>query len=437
MREDKDSDNEDEVALVESLKKGGGETGGGDKPRRKNPNKDETCNHFNKKRHIKSNCWTKHPDKKQKSVKSRKGKQEGKSSIAAGALVDNEEEIILTAVEDENQYMYLNDKKVFRDEESIVEEVYTSKMQTVDITNAYHFCPVLGSVKYFEEEELLEELDEEESEEEFLSNNDEHAIKFNRNNDDNNCNNQGCITSIEIVGNTQMQANSKQKSSDEAGANFCFSSLNFGHLTEFNLVTFCKNGDIKLTFQALESENVWILDTRATSHVTKHKIRGINQRGTTVKPRGIIRELINLELEMDILVKYIGKDGLEINAELKDMQVNKNFNFNLFSMTKMLKKGYLLSGNKKCMKLKKGAHEFTFESVIRTRGGALYCAIFKRQETNSQRALMWHQLYRTAPILKARKKRQRRFSRSTSSKPMSTWDILVKTQQERRHTSLG
>ncbi len=63
------------------------------------------------------------------------------------------------------------------------------------------------------------------------------------------------------------------------------------------------------------------------------------------------------------------------------MQVNKNFNFNLFSMTKILKKGYLLSGNEKCMKLKKGAHEFMFESVIRTRGGSLYCAIFKRQKT--------------------------------------------------------
>ncbi len=123
------------------------------------------------------------------------------------------------------------------------------------------------------------------------------------------------------------------------------------------------------------------MDTGTTSHITKHKIGGINHRGTTVNTRGFVRELINPELEMDILVKYIGKDGLEIKAELKDMQVNKNFNFNLFSVTKMLKKGYLLSRNKKCMKLKKGAHEFTFESVIRTRGGVLYCAIFKKQET--------------------------------------------------------
>jgi hypothetical protein len=98
---------------------------------------------------------------------------------------------------------------MFEDKESIVEEVYTRGMQTVDITKQYHFCPVLGSVKYFEGEELLEELNEEKSEEEFLTNKDEHAIKFNSNNKDNNCTNQGCITSIEIVWNTQMQANSK------------------------------------------------------------------------------------------------------------------------------------------------------------------------------------------------------------------------------------
>ncbi len=89
------------------------------------------------------------------------------------------------------------------------------------------------------------------------------------------------------------------------------------------------------------------MDTRATSHITKHKIGVINHCGTTVKTKGICLQVsINPELEIDIPVNYIGKDGLEIKAELKDVQVNKNF---LFSMTKMLKKGYLLSGNKKCM----------------------------------------------------------------------------------------
>jgi hypothetical protein len=41
---------------------------------------------------------------------------------------------------------------------------------------------------------------------------------------------------------------------------------------EFNLVISCKNGDVQLTLLALESDKVWIVNTGATSHVTKHKI---------------------------------------------------------------------------------------------------------------------------------------------------------------------
>jgi hypothetical protein len=92
-------------------RKGGKKSGGGDKPQRENPNKDKTSNHCNNKGHIKITCWTKHPDKKPKSVKNRKSKQEGKSSVAAGAVEDIKEEIILTAVEDQNQFVYLNNKK--------------------------------------------------------------------------------------------------------------------------------------------------------------------------------------------------------------------------------------------------------------------------------------------------------------------------------------
>ncbi len=74
LRED-NSNNKYEVALVANTKKRGKKSGGGDKPQRENPNKDETCNHCNKKGHIKSTCWTKHPDKKPKSLKNRKRKQ--------------------------------------------------------------------------------------------------------------------------------------------------------------------------------------------------------------------------------------------------------------------------------------------------------------------------------------------------------------------------
>jgi hypothetical protein len=92
-------------------------------------------------------------------------------------------------------------------------------MQTVDTTNAYYFCPVLGSVKYFKGEELLEELNEEKSEEEFLSIEDEHAIKFNRNNDDDDCNNQGCITSIGMFGTHECKLTASKRQVLKQGQN--------------------------------------------------------------------------------------------------------------------------------------------------------------------------------------------------------------------------
>ncbi len=70
-------------------------------------------------------------------------------------------------------------------------------------------------------------------------------------------------------------------------------------------------------------------------------------------------------------------------AELKDMQVNEKFNFNLFSVTRMLQKGYTLKGDEKSITLEKGNHAFMFDSVIRTRGGALYCERFCRNKNSS------------------------------------------------------
>ncbi len=116
----------------------------------------------------------------------------------------------------------------------------------------------------------------------------------------------------------------------------------------------------------------------ATSHVTNSRIRGVNHRNMPVKTRGFIGESITPDLEMDLPVTYIGDDGKQINVELKDVQVNNKFNFNLFSVTKMLQKGYTLRGDAKSISLRKDTHEFKFDSVIWTQGGALYCARFCR-----------------------------------------------------------
>jgi hypothetical protein len=55
-KDDKDSDDEDEVALAAmNAKKGGTKYNGREK--KENPNKDKTCIHCKKKGHVKNTCW--------------------------------------------------------------------------------------------------------------------------------------------------------------------------------------------------------------------------------------------------------------------------------------------------------------------------------------------------------------------------------------------
>jgi hypothetical protein len=136
------------------------------------------------------------------------------------------------------------------------------------------------------------------------------------------------------------------------------------------------------TMEALVDKDICIANTGAMSHVTNSKFGGKNHCKTTIKMRGFVGESINQDLEMDIPVTYTCGNGKEIKAELKDVQVNEKFNFNLFSVTRMLQKGYTLKGDAKSITLEKGNHAFLFDSVIPTRGGALYCARFCRNKNS-------------------------------------------------------
>jgi hypothetical protein len=89
-------------------------------------------------------CWEKFPDKKPKLFRSRGGKQESKTSIATAAIKEEGEIILVLATQGET-YVYLDD-----DNEDSILEVFTSKMevQSVDISNAYQYTPIIESVKY-------------------------------------------------------------------------------------------------------------------------------------------------------------------------------------------------------------------------------------------------------------------------------------------------
>jgi hypothetical protein len=110
-----------------------------------------------------------------------------------------------------------------------------------------------------------------------------------------------------------------------------------------------------------------IADTGATSHVTKHKEGGQKHRQTSVCTRGFAGETIQPDYEMDIPVTYIDKNGTEkFNVILGNVQTNEKFHYNLFSVGKMLLKGYKLEGDKHSLTVSNKTRSIVFDILICT-----------------------------------------------------------------------
>jgi hypothetical protein len=67
--------------------------------------------------------------------------------------------------------------------------------------------------------------------------------------------------------------------------------------------------EIRPTLQALNSPNMWIGDTGATKHSTKHKQRGINSRPSTSRTKGIYGQAVKPSMEVDLPGMYCDKSG--------------------------------------------------------------------------------------------------------------------------------
>jgi hypothetical protein len=87
------------------------------------------------------------------------------------------------------------------------------------------------------------------------------------------------------------------------------------------------------------------------------------------------------------MVTYVDVNGTEkFNVMLGDVQTNEKFNYNLFSVTKMLLKGYNLTGNKHSIIVYNQTQLIVFDLVIRTKNGVLFCAKFTRNICKSEMA---------------------------------------------------
>jgi hypothetical protein len=65
--------------------------------------------------------------------------------------------------------------------------------------------------------------------------------------------------------------------------------------------------EIRPTLQALNSPNMWIGDTGATKHSTKHKQGGINSRPSTSRTKGVYGQAVKPSMEVDLPGMYCDK----------------------------------------------------------------------------------------------------------------------------------
>jgi hypothetical protein len=68
------------------------------------------------------------------------------------------------------------------------------------------------------------------------------------------------------------------------------------------------------------------------------------------------------------------------------MQTNEKFHYNLFSVTKMLLKGYKLKGDKHLLTLCNKTRSIVFDNIVCRQNGVLYCARFTRKLGKSETA---------------------------------------------------
>jgi len=143
---------------------------------------------------------------------------------------------------------------------------------------------------------------------------------------------------------------------------------------------------IRPTLQALNSQNMWIGDTGATKHSTKHKQGGINSRPSTSRTRGISGKAIKPSMEVDLPGMYCDKNGDDQFAvKLRNVDVIPESHYNLISVTKLMEEGHKVTGNKKDgLSVKKGRRVIKFDIRVETPKGVLWCAYIRRPESEGE-----------------------------------------------------
>jgi hypothetical protein len=89
---------------------------------------------------------------------------------------------------------------------------------------------------------------------------------------------------------------------------------------------------------------MWIGDTGATKHSTKHRQGAINSRPSTSRTRGIYGQAVKPDAEVDIPGIYCDE---QFAVKLQSINVIPENHYNLISITQLMEEGHSVKANKK------------------------------------------------------------------------------------------
>jgi hypothetical protein len=108
-----------------------------------------------------------------------------------------------------------------------------------------------------------------------------------------------------------------------------------------------------------------------------------NKKNATGSIHRIVGNSVLPKCELDIPCVHFDKDGAQVEEVLvTDVSHLPEGNFNLFSVQRLQKKGWTLTGNADYIKLQKGGKSLLFNIVINSPKGALYVGKFSREGGN-------------------------------------------------------
>ena len=139
--------------------------------------------------------------------------------------------------------------------------------------------------------------------------------------------------------------------------------------------------DIPATMEILRDGDVWICDTGASSHSTNDNLGAANVKESGSASLGHTGSAVKATCTIDLPGQFAAKDGSPgMKATLTDVSYNKEANFNLLSLTRLLMSGWkIISGDTAGIVIgNDNGEQIRFDIVIPTPRGAIMACRFVR-----------------------------------------------------------